>query len=69
MNEIVWFWAFCWFCLLGLGYATKTYELKILGTVIGMILGLINFEESALLAVVLVFGNMALFLRIASELK
>lgn len=67
MIEIYWFWAFIWFVLLGLGYGTKTLELKLLGSAVGMLLGLVVFSESLLLTVFLVFANMGLFMLAASE--
>lgn len=69
MNEIYWFWALVWFILIGLGYATEHIELKILGQLIGMLLGLSLFSESVLLSLALIFSNMALFLKTAGEAK
>lgn len=69
MNEIYWFWALVWFILIGLGYATDHIELKILGQLTGMLLGLSLFSESVLLSLALIFSNMALFLKTAGEAK
>lgn len=67
VQEIIWFWAFVWFIMLGIGYMSQAMELKIIGSLVGMLVGLSLFSESLLLCLVLVFANMALFLKQASE--
>lgn len=61
MNEIIWLYAYVWFVFLGIGYGTNSKPLKIIGTILGMVVGLAVIAESMLLALALIIGSAGLF--------
>lgn len=67
MDEIIWFVAFVWFVFLGVGYGTNSKELRYIGTIIGMVTGLLIMSESMIISLALIFSNMGLFLYEASK--
>jgi len=61
MDDIIWFYGYVWFILLGIGYGTNAKPMKIIGTMFGMIVGLVLMNEAILLSLALIFGSAGLF--------
>lgn len=59
-GDLTWLIAFIWWFVLGLGYAKELFELKIFGSIAGIIFGLTLLDDSQLIALLVVFLNIVI---------
>ena len=60
MDEIIWLYASLWLALLALGGMLKRKELTVIGTLIGLLFGMVLISEELFLAFALIILNFVL---------
>lgn len=61
-GDVNWMIAFIWFFVMGIGYLTKKFELKIIGAIIGIVFGLMILSLTQLIGLLLVILNIVVML-------
>jgi hypothetical protein len=68
-GDINWLFAFIWFALLAIGYSQKNKPMKVIGSLVGIVAGVLYIDSNLILAIIMIFLNLVLFVYEAANKK